>query len=140
MYLCLTHIDAQTHLPCTEAPMRAGPTYPAVKGFRYAWANESQWPVACRPDGAYVCAPLFYGTCDDDADTSLTGVIEVMTEAEFRQRQRDEFYARQPFPSWLFDEATLAWQPPVPYPADGKPYRWDEDTQAWVEIDLGGAE
>lgn len=38
-----------------------------------------------------------------------------------------------PFPSWLLDD-TYTWQPPTPYPDDGKDYRWDEDTTSWVEV------
>lgn len=36
-------------------------------------------------------------------------------------------------PSWVFDEALCAFIPPVPYPADGKLYVWDEPTVSWVE-------
>ena len=45
----------------------------------------------------------------------------------------DVFIAPQPFPSWTLD-ANHDWQPPVPYPADGKDYRWDEDTLSWIEL------
>jgi hypothetical protein len=50
---------------------------------------------------------------------------------------RDAFIAPQPFPSWELNEDTCRWEAPVPYPTDDKPYRWDEDTQAWVEISAG---
>lgn len=43
----------------------------------------------------------------------------------------DAYYAPQPYPSWSLDDAYL-WQPPVPYPADGDDYAWDEATLAWV--------
>ena len=49
-------------------------------------------------------------------------------------RANDVFYAPQPFPSWILDEATWTWQAPVDYPTDGKAYRWDEDTTNWVEV------
>ena len=134
MYICITHIDANTGVICTAEPMRTGPAFPKIKGLQLQWADESTWPVACNPDGSYTRAPKFYGTCDDDANTALTGVLEVVTEAVFNQRKRDEFYARQPYASWIFDEATLQWNPPVPYPDDGKQYRWDEATVSWVEV------
>lgn len=38
----------------------------------------------------------------------------------------------QPFPSWIFNESNLSWDPPIPYPADGKEYLWQEKTQNWV--------
>lgn len=46
----------------------------------------------------------------------------------------DVFYAPQPYPSWALNEATWLWQPPTPYPTDGKQYRWDEATLVWLEI------
>jgi len=47
---------------------------------------------------------------------------------------RDAFYAPQPYPSWILDENTCWWQPPVPFPTDGKNYAWDEATISWVEV------
>jgi len=47
-------------------------------------------------------------------------------------RQRDAFIPPQPYPSWTLDEASCLWEPPVPYPNDGKMYNWDEAAQAWT--------
>lgn len=47
---------------------------------------------------------------------------------------RDAFIPPQPFASWTLDEGTCYWLPPVPYPADGQDYTWDEATLAWVLI------
>ena len=47
---------------------------------------------------------------------------------------RDGFIPPKPFDSWVLDEATCLWVAPVPYPEDGKVYRWDEDTVSWVEV------
>lgn len=46
----------------------------------------------------------------------------------------DAFIPPQPYPSWLLDEETCLWYPPVPYPDDGKMYIWDEATLSWVEV------
>lgn len=48
--------------------------------------------------------------------------------------QRDAFIAPQPYPSWTLNEETCGWYPPTSMPTDGKRYRWDEATLAWVEI------
>jgi hypothetical protein len=45
---------------------------------------------------------------------------------------RDAFIPPQPYPSWLLDEDTCNWGPPVPYPEDGLLYRWDEGAASWV--------
>jgi hypothetical protein len=36
--------------------------------------------------------------------------------------------------SWIFNEDTCSFSAPVPYPEDGKLYRWDEPTVSWVEV------
>lgn len=48
--------------------------------------------------------------------------------------ERDAFIPPQPFPSFVLNETTCLWDPPVPYPSDGKVYRWDEETIDWIEI------
>jgi len=47
---------------------------------------------------------------------------------------RDAFISPQPYASWVLDEDTCLWQPPLPYPEDGGNYRWDEDLFSW-ELD-----
>lgn len=47
---------------------------------------------------------------------------------------RDAFIAPKPYNSWVLNEDTCRWEPPVPYPDDGKMYSWDEDTESWVEV------
>ena len=48
--------------------------------------------------------------------------------------QNDVFYAPQPFPSWTISAPTWTWEAPTPMPTDGKIYKWDEPTLAWVEV------
>ena len=47
---------------------------------------------------------------------------------------RDAFIAPKPFASWVLDEATCRWGAPVPMPAEGGPWTWDEDTESWVAV------
>ena len=47
---------------------------------------------------------------------------------------RDAFISPQPYPSWTLNEETCQWTAPTPMPTDGKMYRWDEATLAWVEM------
>lgn len=51
----------------------------------------------------------------------------------------DGFIPPKPYASWLLNTTTGLWDPPIPYPTDGKMYEWDEATQSWVEIDPPGA-
>jgi len=46
---------------------------------------------------------------------------------------RDAFIPPKPYASWAMNEETCLWDAPISYPTDGKIYRWDENTQQWVE-------
>lgn len=47
---------------------------------------------------------------------------------------RDAFIPPKSYASWILNETTCRWEPPVPYPTDDKYYVWDEATTSWVEI------
>lgn len=47
---------------------------------------------------------------------------------------RDAFISPKPYDSWVLNEDTCKWEPPISYPNDGKNYYWDEATLSWVEI------
>ena len=38
------------------------------------------------------------------------------------------------FGSWTFNEDTCSYDPPEPYPDDGKAYIWNEDITSWEEV------
>jgi hypothetical protein len=138
MYICVTEVDAVTKIPCTVAPQRTGPSMPAVKGLQVTWFDQSSWPVELASDGTYLRAPKYYGTCDDDADTTIAGVLQVLTEAEFTAAKAAELEARRPYPSWIGYLDTMTWAAPVARPADAimnggnVAYQWDEATLNWI--------
>lgn len=47
---------------------------------------------------------------------------------------RDAFIPPRPFDSWLLNETTCKWEPPVSAPDTGIPYQWDEATLSWVSM------
>ena len=49
---------------------------------------------------------------------------------------RDAFIPPKPYPSWILDEESCKWQPPVAYPTDGKSYVWNEQIVNWEEVSL----
>mgnify|MGYP000973774388 CR=1 FL=1 len=52
----------------------------------------------------------------------------------FYDSVRDAFTAPKPYLSWILDEQTCQWNPPVAYPSDTEQYSWDEETTSWKEI------
>ena len=48
---------------------------------------------------------------------------------------KDAFIAPKPYASWTLNNTTCKWEAPVTFPTDEKPYRWNEDTTNWVEIE-----
>ena len=138
MHIVVTEVDAVTKIPCTVEPQRTGPSMPAVKGLKIIWQDKSTWPVSTDATGTYLRAPKYYGTCDDDADTTIPGVLEVLTETEWNQRRVAEHEATKPYPSWIGYLDTMSWGAPVPRPIDAVMnggnvrYQWDEATVSWV--------
>lgn len=51
---------------------------------------------------------------------------------------RDAFIPPKRFASWILDEETCVWVPPIAKPDDGQTYRWDEQTVSWVVLPSAG--
>ena len=47
--------------------------------------------------------------------------------------QRDAFIPPKNYTSWTLNEETCLWEPPIPYPDDGKTYIWYEMMRRWEE-------
>ena len=49
----------------------------------------------------------------------------------------DGFSPPKPYESWVLEEDTCRWEPPVPMPDDAGPdkhYEWNEESGAWEEF------
>jgi hypothetical protein len=46
---------------------------------------------------------------------------------------KDAFIAPQPYPSWILNEDTCIWEPPIPAPVldEGFAFQWNEDILNW---------
>ena len=44
---------------------------------------------------------------------------------------RDAFIPKKPYNSWILNEQTCNWEPPVSKPNDSNMYIWNENTQNW---------
>jgi len=51
----------------------------------------------------------------------------------------DAFVPPKPHPSWVLNNDTAQWEPPVSAPTDNKMYSWDEATQSWIEVSSAGS-
>jgi hypothetical protein len=45
---------------------------------------------------------------------------------------RNAFISAKPYNSWTLNEETCLWESPIPYPQDGEPYYWNEETLSWI--------
>ena len=137
-HICVTEVDTVTKVPCIVEPQRTGPSMPAIKGLNIIWQDKSTWPVELAADGTYLRAPKYYGICDDDADTTIDGVLQALTEAEYDALKAAEHEARRPYPSWIGYADTMTWSAPVSRPVDAVMnggnvrYQWDEATVNWI--------
>jgi len=62
-------------------------------------------------------------------------VCEDMTAEEITTKQdaaKAAWTENSGFVSWIFNEATCAYEAPVAIPEEGGPYHWNEETSSWV--------
>ena len=64
-------------------------------------------------------------------------VVRSMTQGEKNAKQQavKDDWAKNGFASWIFNEEECSFEPPIPYPDDGKNYRWDEPTTSWILVE-----
>ena len=88
-HIKFTYVDSITGTSVAKQPAANGPVFPAVTGLEFAWARESRYPTD---------VPEFFGTCPDDADTQVDGVLGVYLQADWETMRDDEMRARNPVP------------------------------------------
>lgn len=86
--------------------------------------------------GARFCNNLFGGTWKQ---TSYNGSIRKNFAATgFKyDKELDAFIPPQPYPSWILNEETASWEPPIEYPEDSEIYAWNEFAKQWEMISTG---
>ena len=99
-YLKFTYVDAITNISVAKAHAANGPKFPAVEGLEFVWARESAYPTE---------VPDFFGTCPDESNTQVDGVLGEFIESDWLQMQADEMRARNRVPmSVTMRQARLA--------------------------------
>ena len=88
-YIKFTYVDAITGISVAKQPATNGPVFPNVEGLIFHWARESRYPTD---------VPEFFGTCPNDADTQIDGVLGVFVQADWETMREDEMRARDPVP------------------------------------------
>ena len=77
-----------------------------------------------------LCKRTSYNAATNEFRKNFAGIGYTYDEG------RDAFIPPKPFESWLLDEDTCNWEPPIDYPifdeANPKDYIWDEATISWV--------
>jgi hypothetical protein len=89
--------------------------------------------VESEAKGIAFCQSLFGG---DWIQTSYNSNIRKNYAGigYFYDSERDAFIPPKPFDSWILDEDTCNWEPPVPYPIDEKDYIWNETDKEWILV------
>lgn len=86
-FLKFTYVDAMTGISIASEPATNGPVLPPVAGLEYAWARESRYPTDL---------PELFGTCPDDSDTAVAGVLGEFSKGDWENMRADEMRARKP--------------------------------------------
>ena len=88
-YLKFTYVDAVTGISIASEPAANGPVFPPVDGLEFVWARESRYPTD---------VPEFFGTCPDESDIQVEGVLGVYVQQDWETMREDEMQARNPVP------------------------------------------
>ena len=88
-HIKFTYVDAVTGISIASEPAANGPVFPPVAGLEFAWARESHYPTD---------VPEFFGTCPDDSNVQIDGVLGVYVQADWETMREDEKRARNPVP------------------------------------------
>lgn len=49
----------------------------------------------------------------------------------------DAFISKRPYPSWIFEEGSYSWIPPVEYPKGSEQtFEWNEKNKTWMPVVL----
>ncbi len=88
-HIKFTYVDAITGISIASEPAQNGPVFPPVAGLEFVWARESLYPTD---------VPEFFGTCPEDADTQVDGVLGVYLQVDWETMREDEMRARNPVP------------------------------------------
>lgn len=98
------------------------------------WGDPSQWvQTSYNTRGGVYLTP---NTNKADPDQSKAFRKNFALPGYTWDPDRDAFIPPKPWPSWVLDETTCQWEPPIAYPNDGKRYRWDESITNWVGVTL----
>lgn len=55
-------------------------------------------------------------------------------EGYLYDEERDAFIPPKPYSSWILNEETCLWEPPIPYPQTRAKFLWNEETMSWERL------
>lgn len=89
MKIKFTYIDKNSRVSISEIPCSPEyvPDFPEIKGLEFDFAEESQYGISRYP--------VFYGSCDDNADINISGVLGILTDEEYSSAKELEFSIRK---------------------------------------------
>jgi len=79
------------------------------------------------------CKRTSYNTVGNNHPTKKPFRKNYATIGGVYDEEKDAFIPIKDYPSWILDEITCRWTPPIPYPDDGYYYEWNEETLSWGE-------
>ena len=75
---------------------------------------------------------IHYAPNSDDPDGGIALRKNYAGKGMIYDKEKDAFYYKRPYPSWVLNQETFLWEAPIPKP-DGI-YIWNEETTSWDEV------
>ena len=107
------------------------------KVLRVCVVDDAYVPSDMHVDGEIWCQNFWGGKWKQTSYTSkfikqyaqIDGTYDEVRDAFIDPRPTGIY--NEVFNSWIYNEVTGDWDPPTPYPNDGKLYSWNEETTSW---------
>ena len=93
--------------------------------------NDSDWESHYKEVMGMNCKRTSYNTSGNQHPLGTPFRKNYACVGGIYDEDRDAFIPPVLFPSWVLNEETCLWEPPIPYPDDGQYYEWNEETVSW---------
>ena len=119
------------HPVCYENMQAAFPNF-NFENLPNDWATFEQTPLPSI--GVYEVYDGFFYSIQNGVVKQIHKVRPMTVEEKIeKQTQVKKNFELLGLKSWKFNEEICDFDPPIPYPSNGKKYYWEESDLAWIE-------
>ena len=96
--------------------------------------SDINWELYYQDKHKQICKRTSYNTISGEHRNGKTPFRKNYAGIGFTyDYNKDAFIPPKPYDSWVLNDKTCNWVPPIKTPVEGKEYQWDEENKNWIE-------